>query len=130
MIKYKKQIFVVTLLVLFFIVAIFIITNKNELVNNNVNLKFNDDKKYSTLLFTSIGTRKDNLNHILLTIKNDTDKDFVEEYVYIHFYNEKKKDIGKIGFMIPNIDRKSKTDVDIVVKEKYMNAYTFTIEEK
>ena len=140
--KSKKNIIfiIIIIIVLVLIILEFSLQRYENNAKNNNNIpktkevkKKNDslikNKKYKDLDITNINPYNDgNLNHITMTITNNSKEDFKSESANFIFLNDKNKKIYESSTLIPDIATGKEISIDLIVDTEALNAYTFTVE--
>lgn len=108
-----------------------ILTGKNNNKKTPANIaELTKEKVYGNLKFSDIEViSTDDLNHIALNITNTSNEPFKQEFVKITFKNKNGEKIDTVEAIIPDIDGNATSRLDMVVEEKVLDAYTFTVKK-
>lgn len=127
----KKKLGGVIVIIVAIILAFFVrsVMMNGNLNGENKNIKeLVKDKEYKNLTFSDIEVLQgDSLNHIALNIYNNSNKDFKEEVVRIVFKKRNGDTLEKVDIAIPDIKANEESRLDMIVQQRTVDAYTFTI---
>lgn len=130
----NTKVIVAALVVVLAVVLGFVVTRvmrENDLNGvATISKKLIEDKKYGNLTFSDIEVIEEKeLNHIAINVENHSNENFKQEYVNIVFRKENNDVIDTVGVVIPDTEANGNSRIDMVVDQKVLKSYTFTIEK-
>lgn len=137
--KKRNQIIIIAIVVVIVAIILGIVVNRiiaTQKTKSNDNAvvttpkTLTEDKKYGDLIFSDIEViSTEELNHIALNITNNSEVAFKQQFVKITFKKQNGEVIDTVEAIIPDIDGKGSSRLDMVVNKEVLTAYTFTIEK-